>query len=69
MAYYKKLTFIFLLSFIPFFVLAEDDAEVEKQIETSVQDKMTIREAKSICKSAGKKGKELIVCIKEKIKK
>jgi len=47
----------------------EEDSEIEKQVTSSSHDKMTVREAKALCKKEDKKGKELVLCIKEKMKK
>ena len=50
-------------------LFAEESIDEEKNIAASQQNKMTIREAKAECKAEGKKGRELVACIKEKIKK
>lgn len=65
----KKVLLMTIFAMISFSAFAEDDSDVEKQVTDQKQDKMTIRDAKALCKAEGKKGKDLVLCIKEKKKK
>lgn len=65
----KKVLLMTIFAMISFSAFAEQDADIEKQVTEQKQDKMTIREAKALCKAEGKKGKELVQCIKDKKKK
>lgn len=65
----RNLLRIFMIVCCTIPAFAKDEPEIDEQIATTPADKMTIREAKGICKKNGKKGKDLVLCIKEKIRK